>query len=571
MLYDYLAFYKPYRKIFLGVVLGSCLAAVLDLLFPVLVRHILNVELPQRNLTAMFSWLGVLLFLYCGNFLLLYAVNYYGHVMSASIENDMRKRLFAHLQKMSFRFYDNAKTGQLLSRLTSDITEIGELTFRGPNDLVICTITMLGTMGIMVWMNPQLGGLISLLLLGKTVHTVVINRKMKAAFRANRSKSGEVTAQAEEALSGIRLVKAFASEDVELGRFMEKSNAFFKVRKEAYKILAYFSGSVNFFTNVTNLSVLGYGGYLIAMDRLAFSDFVAFLLYVNLFMKPLLRLTVFTEMYQRGMAGFSRYYEIMREKEEITDILEPVELQSVKGRIVFDKVSFAYGNQNVLQDFSLTIEPGEKVAFVGATGAGKTTIANLLLRFYEPQEGSILLDGININQYAQRSLRQQIGLVQQDVFLFSESVAFNIAYGKSNASMKELEQAAARAAADDFIRALPDGYNTCIGERGVKLSGGQKQRISIARVFLKNPPVLILDEATSALDTKTEKQIQGALDKLSDNRTTLIIAHRLSTIKNADKIVVLHQGRINEQGTHDELLKRGGVYKRLYMLGEKGK
>lgn len=571
MLRDYLAFYKPYRKIFLGVVLGSCLAAVLDLLFPVLVRHILNVELPQRNLTSMFSWLGVLLFLYCGNFLLLYAVNYYGHVMSASIENDMRKELFAHLQKMSFRFYDNAKTGQLLSRLTSDITEIGELTFRGPNDLVICTITMLGTMGIMVWMNPQLGGLISLLLLGKTVHTVVINRKMKAAFRANRSKSGEVTAQAEEAISGIRLVKAFASEDIELGRFMEKSNAFFKVRKEAYKILAYFSGSVNFFTNVTNISVLGYGGYLIAMDRLTFSDFVAFLLYVNLFMKPLLRLTVFTEMYQRGMAGFSRYYEIMREKEEITDILEPVEFQSVKGRIVFDKVSFGYGGQNVLQDFSLTIEPGEKVAFVGATGAGKTTIANLLLRFYEPQTGSILLDGININQYAQRSLRQQIGLVQQDVFLFSESVAFNIAYGKSNASMKELEQAAARAAADDFIRALPDGYNTCIGERGVKLSGGQKQRISIARVFLKNPPVLILDEATSALDTKTEKQIQGALDKLSDNRTTLIIAHRLSTIKNADKIVVLHQGRINEQGTHDELLKRGGVYKRLYMLGEKGK
>ena len=569
MIKDFLAYYRPYKPHFIFVVLGSCVAALLDLIFPILVRHILNVELPQKNVEGILNWICLLMAMYFFNFGLLFCINYFGHIMSASIENDMRRDLFAHLQKMSFRFYDNVKTGQLLSRLTSDIVEISELTYRGPNDLFICCITMAGTLGVLVWMNPTLGALIAFLLLVKAVHTVIVNRKMKNAFRRNRAKSGELSAQADEALGGVRLVKAFAAEEAERLRFMNKSDELRNTRISSYKLLSYFNSSVNLFTNATNLILLGCGALLIAADELTLSDFVAFLLYVNLFMKPLLRLTVFTEMYQRGMAGFARFHEIMSKPEEIKDVGDAIPCTNIKGEIVFENVTFGYlEGKNVLENINLRIAPGEKVAFVGTTGAGKTTIANLLLRFYEPKQGRVLLDGLDIQRYQQRSLREQIGLVQQDVFLFSDSVKFNIAYGKWNATETEIVEAAKNAAADEFIQRLPQGYVTEIGERGVKLSGGQKQRIAIARVFLKNPPVLILDEATSALDTRTEKQIQGALDKLSQNRTTLIIAHRLSTIMNADRIVVLNNGEIAEIGKHEELLALNGIYKKLYELSE---
>lgn len=565
MIHNFLHYYKPYKSILYGVVIGSLVAALLDLVFPMLVRQILNEVLPHKNTDRLLHDTGILFILYLGNYGLLYLVNYYGHLMSAKIENDMRRDLFEHLQQMSFKYFDNAKTGQLLSRLTSDIAEIGELSFRGPNDIIVCCITMIGTIGILFWMNVYLGILIAVLLIAKTLHTVYVNKKMKAAFRENRIKSGEITARAEESLGGIRLVKAFAQEEYELARFMEKSLDFLETRRRSYKILAYFSGSVNFFTNITNLLILACGGLLIAKDKLSLSDFVAFLLYVNLFMKPLLRLTVFTEMYQRGMAGFQRFYEIMEMKPEIINQKDTVVCKKIRGEIEFDNLVFGYSDQKkVIKGFNLKIAPGQTVAFVGETGAGKTTIASLLLRFYDPLSGRILVDGIDIRQYKQQELRRNIGIVQQDVFLFSDSVTHNIAYAKPEAEQSEVENAARLAAADKFIEELPNKYATEIGERGVKLSGGQKQRLAIARVFLKNPPIVILDEATSSLDNYTEKLIQESLDKLAENRTILIIAHRMSTIKNADKIIVLNNGEVAEIGTHSTLMSGGGLYYNLY-------
>lgn len=567
MIKDFIKYYKPYKKTLTAVILGSLLIAVLDLVFPMAVRHILQQILPLGDYKLLASYGSALGLLYVLNYFMMFAVSFYGHTLSAKIENNMRIDLFRHLQAMSFRYFDNNRTGQLLSRITGDIAEIGELAFRGPNDLLVCTITMTGTVAIMFWMNIKLGFLVALLLIAKTIHTIYVNNKMKMAFRANRSKNGELAAQTEEGLSGVRLVKAFARESQQLGKFSIKSGELLQTKKQSYKILAHFGGSVNFFTNFANLAVLLGGGFLIIQQELQMSDFVAFLLYVNLFMKPMFRLTFFTEIYQRGMAGFYRFLEIMNVKPEITDDEDAFKDWPIRGEVEFKDVVFGYSaDKTVLTGLNFRIEPGETVAFVGETGVGKTTIANMLLRFYEPAGGKITIDGVDIKKIRQRYLRESIGLVQQDVFLFSDTIYNNIAFGRPEASEEEIKEAARLAAASNFIEAMPDKYQTEIGERGVKLSGGQKQRLALARIFLKKPPILILDEATSSLDNKTEKDIQSALDELVKDRTTIIIAHRLSTVISSDRIVVIDKNGVAEAGTHQQLLAKRGIYFGLYQL-----
>lgn len=565
MFKTFLNYYKPYKRILFLLVLGSLVRALLELFFPYVVKLMLEEQLPLKDLSLLLKWSAGLLAMYLGNFAMQFGIIYYGQVMSSAMERDMRRDLFKHLQKLSFTFYDKNKSGQLLSRLTSDLGETAGLAGNAPNDIIVCGLTMLGTMAILVYMNPLLGSAIAILLLLKAVHTVFVNLRMKKAFFANRVAMGEMTAKAAESINGVRLIKAFAGERNDLAQFMEKADSYLEVCKKSFKLKSYFIGSMIFFSNFINVAILVVGGVLINQGLLTFGELVAFFLYVGLFMKPLMQLLGFSELYQRGMAGFKRFYDLLQEEPEIIDESDAVECKQCKGRIYFDNVSFAYADgRPVIRNLTLSVEPGETVAFVGATGAGKTTIASLLLRFYEPQEGRVLLDGCDIRKFTQESLRQQIGLVQQDVFLFGDSVRYNIAYAKPDATADEVQAAAKAAAADDFIRKLPAGYDTEVGERGVKLSGGQKQRLAIARIFLKNPPVVVLDEATSALDNITEQQIQSELDKLAVGRTTLIIAHRLSTIRHADKIVVLREGCVVECGTHDELLARKGAYFDLY-------
>ena len=565
MFKTFLSYYQPYKGILLFIIIGSLLRALLELFFPYVVKLMLEQQLPLQNLPLLLKWSAALLAMYLVNFGMHFGIIYWAQAMSYAMERDMRRDLFRHLQKLSFGFYDKNKSGQLLSRLTSDLSEVNGFAGNAPNDIIICGLTMVGTMVILVYMNPMLGSLIAILLLLKAVHTVFVNLRMKKAFFANRIAMGEVSAKAAESINGVRLIKAFAGERSDMAQFMEKADAYLATSKKSFKITSYFVGSMIFFSNFINVAILVVGGLLINKGLMSFGEIVAFFLYVGLFMKPLMQLLGFIQIYQRGMAGFKRFYELLQEKPEITDAPDAKSCPPCKGNITFDNVSFAYADgRPVIRGLSLNVASGETVAFVGATGAGKTTIASLLLRFYEPQSGRILLDGCDIRELTQESLRRQIGLVQQDVFLFGDSVRYNIAYAKPDATADEVQAAAKAAAADEFIQKLPAGYDTEVGERGVKLSGGQKQRLAIARVFLKNPPIVVLDEATSALDNITEQQIQRELDELAVGRTTLIIAHRLSTIRHADKIVVLDEGTVVECGTHEELLARRGHYFALY-------
>ncbi len=539
---------------------------MVELLFPMFLRHIMNDILPTGDIAALLKAAAVL---FCG-YVAVCAVNYkvmqQGRTIGALVEQDMRRDVFAHVQRMSFGYFDNQRVGQLVSRIVSDVGEIRELVFLGPNYLLVCLIFMLGTMSILFYLNWQLALVVNVLLLLKAVDSVTTNRRLKQAGRAARREVGELTAQTTESLNAIRLVQSFNNEELECERLEKIAARLLAARKKSFGILSHSNTSMVFFSNITNLVIIIAGGILITYGRMRFSDLVTFMLYVSIFVRPVLRLNALAEVYQKGVTSYQRFAELMQQPADIVDTPNAVDADVLSGDIVFENITFGYnGKQPVLQNFSLHIKEGESVAFVGSTGVGKSTLCNLLPRFYELQKGRILIGGRDIKELTLASLRRNIGIVQQDIFLFADTVMNNILYGRPQATQQEAQQAAVLAEADRFIELLPQKYATQLGERGVKLSGGQKQRLAIARVFLKNPPILILDEATSSLDNETEKNIQLALDALSHNRTTLVVAHRLATIRNVDRIIVLCAHGIAEQGSHDELMALKGEYYRLYM------
>lgn len=560
------ACYAPYHTILFFVIAGSVLTAGLEISFPMIVRYILEDILPAGDMLRLVHTAAVLFILYVVCLCSSFCVSYFGRSMGTHIENDLRCRLFSHIESMSFSFFDNAKTGQLLSRIISDISEIGDLVFQMPNLIMVCLITMCGSAFFLFYINWQLAIFVLFLIFLKTAGTMILNRRMKETFRIARENMGLVSSQAMESLNAIRLVQSFCNEAVELKKFVAASDKLRRAQQRTFMFEAYLTSSIIFFSNLTNLVIIAAGSFFIMLGVMSLGDLVAFLMYLMVFIRPIMQLTMLTERYQRGLAGYRRYEELMAVAPAVADGADAVAAETIEGRVAFEDVSFSYnGKDPVLRRFSLDIPRGKTVAIVGPTGAGKSSVASLLLRFYDIQSGRITLDGRDIRQYTLSSLRRSIGIVQQDVFLFSDSIRENIAYGRPDATEQEIIEAAKLADAHEFIMKLPDGYDSAIGERGVKLSGGQKQRLAIARVFLKNPPVLILDEATSALDNETERKIQQALQDLSHNRTTLVIAHRLATIRHADRIVVLTKDGICEEGTHDELMECKGLYYDLYM------
>lgn len=562
----FIKYYKNHLPLFFLSFGCAFLMAALDLVFPMAARKITNEILPAMDLDLLLK-IGVgLLILYIVRAILNYIVDYYGHVLGVRMEYDMRKDLFSHIQKLSFNYFDNTKVGHIMSRLVNDLNEISELAHHGPEDIFIATVTLLGSFIIMLRINWQLTLIVYSIIPIMLIFAILKNKQMKVAFKDMRLKIADINAQVEDSLSGVRVVKSFTNEGYEKEKF-EKGNSKFRISREnAFKVMAHFFSGIHFLSNFINLVVLIVGGVFIYHGRMNYGDLLSFILFVSMFLQPIRRITALIENLQRGVAGFNRFTEILDIHPDIVDLPTAKEAGRLKGHIAFEKVSFSYNNLgNVLSGLNLHIKAGETVAFVGPSGAGKTTLCSLIPRFYEIDDGSIKIDDTDIRQFTQKSLRNNIGIVQQDVFLFSGTIRENISYGKIGATDEEIIEAAKMANAHDFIMSLEKGYDTYIGERGVKLSGGQKQRLSIARIFLKNPPILILDEATSALDNETEKVIQESFHQLSQSRTTLVIAHRLATIRHADRIMVLTEDGIVEEGSHEELLQDDkGVYSRLY-------
>ncbi|MGO4547792.1 ABC transporter ATP-binding protein [Paenibacillus sp. 2TAB23] len=565
MLRRFFAYYKPYKKLFILDFSCAILAALLELAFPLAVNRVVDDLLPSGNWKwILYSCVG-LLGIYVFSAALHYVVTYWGHKLGINIESDMRKQLFDRVQKLSFRFFDNNKTGHLVSRMTNDLMDIGEIAHHGPEDLFIALMTLTGAFVIMLSINWQLA-LMTFVIIPLMIYlSLYFSRKMSAAFKRMFSDIADYNARVENNVSGIRVVQAFANEKHEMARFAENNGRFRLTKLIAYRVMAWNSSISFILMRLISLFVLVCGTWFVIQGDMSYGEFIAFVMLSNVFLSPIQQINSVIETYPKGIAGFKRYLELLETAPDIDDAPDAVAVNHLKGDIQFNQVTFGYENKDkVLTGLNLSIRAGETVALVGPSGAGKTTLCSLLPRFYDVEEGSILIDNIDIRHMTLESLRSNIGIVQQDVFLFDGSIRENIAYGKLGASDEEVMQAARQAQLEELVHSQPEGLDTLIGERGVKLSGGQKQRLSIARMFLKNPPILILDEATSALDTETEAAIQLALAELSRGRTTLVIAHRLATIKNADRIVVVADQGIAEQGKHEELLAERGAYSRLH-------
>ncbi|MEK5415530.1 ABC transporter ATP-binding protein [Paenibacillus sp. FSL L8-0708] len=565
MLRRFFSYYRPYRKLFILDFSCAVFAGLLELAFPVAVNKFIDDLLPGQDWPLILIACVALLAIYALNTVMQYIVTYWGHMLGINIETDMRKKMFDHIQKLSFRFFDNNKTGHLIGRITNDLNDIGEVAHHGPEDVFIAIMTLVGAFLLMADINLKLAIITFIIVPIMAWVIIYFGRNMTSTYRQLFGNVGSFNARIEDNVGGIRVVQSFANEQHEQELFAVDNQMFRKTKLMAYKIMARSLSVSYMMTRLITILVMICGAWFFINGELQIGEFVAFILLSNIFFRPIEKINAVIESYPKGIAGFRRYLEIIDTEPDISDKPDAVEINALRGDITFQDVSFGYEeNRPVLQNISLNVKAGETIAFVGPSGAGKTTICSLLPRFYDVTAGAITIDGIDIRDMKLESLRNQIGIVQQDVFLFSGTIRENIAYGKLDAKLPEIWEAARRAHLEELIQNLPDGMETVIGERGVKLSGGQKQRLAIARMFLKNPPILILDEATSALDTETEAAIQQSLADLSVGRTTLVIAHRLTTIKNADRIMVVNEEGIAEQGRHEELVHAGGIYSRLH-------
>ncbi|AIF45014.1 ABC transporter ATP-binding protein [Virgibacillus sp. SK37] len=568
MIRRFFSYYKPHKRLFIIDFTAAVIVAVLELAFPVAVQSFIDKLLPEKNWDIIITVSILLLLVYLLSTFLQYIVTYLGHKLGLNIETDMRQDLFQHVQSQSFRFFDNTKTGHIMSRITNDLFDIGELAHHGPEDFFISIMTFIGAFIIMFTINMKLA-LIILISVPILIFLIAFsNIKMNKAWRTMYEDIARVNARVEDAVSGVRVVQSFTNEAFEMERFTKDNYKFRKAKAGAYKVMAIVHSNIYMLMRFITLLVLVVGAWFTYTGQLSTGELVSFVLFVNVLFNPIQKITALLELYPKGMAGFKRFTELLDTEAEVQDQPNAKQVTYLKGDIAFDKVTFGYEKtqEPVLKSLSFSIQAGETIAFVGPSGAGKTTICSLIPRFYDVESGSITIDGIDLRDMTKESLRKQIGIVQQDVFLFTGTLKENIAYGNRDATDEEIKHAAKQAHMEDFINELPDGYETQVGERGLKLSGGQKQRIAIARMFLKNPPILILDEATSALDTETETIIQKALTELAKERTTLIIAHRLATIKNADRIMVVTKSGIEEEGSHEELLQRDGIFAHLHKV-----